>query len=319
MGRVLLAHDRERGRTVAVKQLLSGAGIGDEARRRFGREARIMTLAEHPHLIQVLEFDTAADPPFLVMEAVEGASLLERTREAGPLPLAAAVRLVGELAGAVDALHARQILHRDIKPANVMLRAAGGAAVLMDLGLASYAEFTVLTHAGQLLGTPRYLPPEVVRGGEWSRRGDLYQLGTVAFEALTGLHMVQAASFDELPGVIAAGRWAAFPEGPGAVPGPVRAVVRRMTALEPPERFGSAGEFARALAGAAAGDAELPATGGKGTRGPPAGRAGSPTGPFDDGTSAEVPRAPGARGVLLALVVGFLLALGALWLAGAGS
>ena len=172
------------GRTVAIKVFERALAQDEGYRVRLAREARIAMEIEDPHLLQVLESGEADGELFLVLEYAAGGSLARRLAD-GPLALAETVRLVSELGAGLDALHRTGIVHRDVKPSNVMLREDGSAA-LTDFGLAKGAADTVLTRAGQVLGTLDYLAPELIRGGEASPASDVYALGCVAFECLAG-------------------------------------------------------------------------------------------------------------------------------------
>ena len=172
------------GRLVALKVLAPALAEDDAFRRRFAREARAAQEVRHRHLVAVLEHGEADGRPYLVLEYVSGGSLSERL-ESGVLGPDAALRLVAEVAGGLDALHASVLVHRDVKPSNIMLRDDGSAA-LTDFGLAKGAAYTVLTRPGQVLGTLDYLAPELVRGEEATPASDIYALGCVAFECLAG-------------------------------------------------------------------------------------------------------------------------------------
>jgi serine/threonine protein kinase len=172
------------GRLVAIK-MLDPALAGDATfRARLDREVRSAQEVRDPHLVQILEAGEHEGRPFLVLEYVAGGSLAERL-EAGPLRLEEMLRLVGEVAAGLDALHRGGLVHRDVKPSNIMLREDGSAA-LTDFGLAKGAAYTLLTRPGQLLGTLDYLAPELLRGQEATPASDLYALGCVAFECLAG-------------------------------------------------------------------------------------------------------------------------------------
>jgi serine/threonine protein kinase len=172
------------GRLVALKLLRPALGEDVAFRGRFAHEARVAQEVRHRHLVAVLELAEDDSRPYLVLEYLSGGSLSDRL-ERGALGLDEAVRLVAEVAAGLDALHAAGIVHRDVKPSNVMLREDGSAA-LTDFGLAKGAAYTVLTRPGQVLGTLDYLAPELVRGEPATPASDLYALGCVTFECLTG-------------------------------------------------------------------------------------------------------------------------------------
>ncbi|MEQ9104116.1 MAG: protein kinase [Rhodothermales bacterium] len=198
MGIVYRATDTKLDRTVALKVLPAAALASDEDRARFYREAKAAAALNHPHIAAIYQIDeavpVAADGsevnasdgprPFIAMEFIPGDTLQERIRS-GPLKLADAIRLASEMADALTAAHAKGIVHRDIKSANIMLTADGKAKVL-DFGLAQTSASTKLTRMGSTLGTVAYMSPEQARGEEVDGRSDMYSLGTVLYEMVTG-------------------------------------------------------------------------------------------------------------------------------------
>jgi serine/threonine protein kinase len=149
------------------------------SRRRFEREARVAAQAASRHLVPILE----AGDDFFVMPLYERGSLAEAIRRDGALPLPAVVRLAAELAQAIDALHALEIVHRDVKPSNVLLGDDG--AMLSDFGLARGAGATQLTRDGQLVGSAHYLAPELIEGRPATPASDIYALGCLLYECVT--------------------------------------------------------------------------------------------------------------------------------------
>lgn len=183
MGTVYRAR-ADDGAPVALK-VASADLAGDETfRRRFEREGRIAASLAHPHIVDVVEVGEADGRPFLASRLVEGRTLAERVAE-GALPELDVVRLVAEIASALDVLHERGLVHRDVKPANVILD-GDGRALLADFGLARSADDTVLTQPGRVSGTVDYLAPELIRGALASPASDVYGLGCVAYECLAG-------------------------------------------------------------------------------------------------------------------------------------
>ncbi len=183
MGTVYRARSAD-GELVALKVLDPALGADDAYRARFAREARVAHEVRDRHLVRILEVGDADGRPYLVLEYVSGGALSDRLRR-GALALDESLRLVGQVAAGLDALHRHGLVHRDVKPSNIMLREDGSAA-LTDFGVAKGAAYTVLTRPGQVLGTLDYLAPELVRGGEATPASDIYALGCVAFECLAG-------------------------------------------------------------------------------------------------------------------------------------
>jgi len=180
MGRVYLGEDPHIGRKVAIK-VLSGA-TGEEARARFVEEARTIGHLSHPEIVTLLEFGFHEGQPFLAMEHLEGKSF-ERWLARRP-PEAAVLGVLLALCRAIDHAHAQGVLHRDVKPSNLQVL-EDGRAKLLDFGIAR-AGSVALTATGMLMGTPQYLAPEVLNGEGHSTSSDVYAVGLVAYEALTG-------------------------------------------------------------------------------------------------------------------------------------
>lgn len=246
MGGVYRCHDRELDREVAVKRLLPHRCAPGSVRERLRREARAMARVRHPHLLRVYDVCQEGRTLFLVLELVRGRSLAEEIDGFGPLELDRALGVGNDLAGALAALHREGVQHRDLKPANVMLE-EGGRTLLMDLGLAQIEGTETLTQEGTMVGTPTYLPPEVVMGGEWSPAADQYQLGALLFECLTGVPLVPGDSVPEILASLRQGTQRTLP--PGLAPPEVMAVLERATSLLPGERYQTMARFERRLRG----------------------------------------------------------------------
>lgn len=190
MGVVYLAEQRELRRKVALKLLPDELAHDADFRARFERESRLAAAIDHPNVIPLYEAGEVDGTLFLAMRYVDGVDLATRLRD-GLLPGAVAIEILAQVAGALDAAHARGLVHRDVKPGNVLLdRAAGDDrphAYLTDFGLTKQAgSESGLTRAGAFLGTPAYMAPEQVEGGDVDGRADQYSLACMAFECLTG-------------------------------------------------------------------------------------------------------------------------------------
>jgi serine/threonine protein kinase len=173
------------GAAVAVKVLRPDRAADDVLHARFRREAALAREIDSRHVVPVLEIGEAEGLTYLAMPFYASGSLAARLRARGPCELDETVALAAELGRGLDLLHRRGILHRDVKPSNVLL-AADGAAALADFGLARTGESTRLTEEGQVVGTPHYLAPEVIEGQDATRASDVYALGCVLHECLTG-------------------------------------------------------------------------------------------------------------------------------------
>ena len=183
MGEIWEADDTLLGRRVAIKVLVEELAGDPVAVRRFRREARATAKLDHPNVIRVFDF-VDGEASFLVLELLEGQTLADRLRRDGALPPLEAARIAAAVADGLDVAHRAGIIHRDIKPSNIMLTAGGGVKV-MDFGIAAAWEAHSTT-GQQLLATASYAAPERITGGRATPAGDLYSLGVVLYEMLTG-------------------------------------------------------------------------------------------------------------------------------------
>lgn len=193
MARVYRATDTHLHRSVAVKLMTPELRAEAEFDARFEREARIASGLADPHIVVVHDFGLDPDQgPYLVMEYLNGQSLRERLATDGRLPLKAAVQLAGQVLLALIHAHGKGIVHRDIKPDNIFLLNQSGVRLhvrVLDFGIARIYDAgnaDPITHAGAVLGTPRYMSPEQLAGKPVDARSDLYSFALVVFEALTG-------------------------------------------------------------------------------------------------------------------------------------
>ncbi len=184
-GAVYQATREADGLEVALKVLKRALSADATYLARFRREARIAAAFHHRHLVPVVEFGQVGSVVFIASEFRDGGSLAELIAAEERLPLRSCCQLAGEVAAGLSALHAGGIVHRDVKPSNVMLDRSRTAS-LTDFGLARGHAYTVLTTPGQVLGTLDYLAPEVIRGREATPESDVYSLGCLVFECVTG-------------------------------------------------------------------------------------------------------------------------------------
>ncbi len=260
MGSVYLAtHDR-LGRKVALKVIAAELAHDDEFRARFLREAQLAALLDHPNVIPIYDAGDAEGVLFLAMRYVPGSSLHQLLGERGVLSADETVRIAEQVGGALDAAHAAGLVHRDVKPANILLAEADGSVYLCDFGLAKRMSSPGTTRTGFFLGTADYCAPEQIEGGEVDARADVYSLGGVVFNCLTGrppfareseFAVLQAHLADPAPPVS---------ELRPELPRQVDPVVATALAKSPGDRYPSAGRFVEALRTALGGRSDAPAT-----------------------------------------------------------
>jgi len=185
MSTVYRALDETLERQVAIKLMNREIASDSDQLERFRREARAVAQLSHPHIVGVIDAGEDAGRPYIVFEYVEGETLKERIRRLGQLPIGEAVAYAIEIARALGAAHARHIVHRDVKPQNVLIDEEGSAKVT-DFGIARTLDEEGLTQDGRVLGTTDYVSPEQALGHDVTGQSDLYSLGVVLFEMLTG-------------------------------------------------------------------------------------------------------------------------------------
>jgi serine/threonine-protein kinase len=199
MSTVRLALDRRLERRVAIKLLAEHLADDPAFVSRFRREALAAARLVHPNVVQVFDFgfDEAAHQHFIVMEYVAGRSCAELLRERGHLDVDEAVSILAQACRGLDYAHRNGVVHRDVKPGN-LLRSDDGVVKLADFGIAKATEQSSITQVGSVLGTAAYLAPEQARGEEAGPRADLYSLGVVAYQLLSGRLPYEATSLSEL-------------------------------------------------------------------------------------------------------------------------
>jgi hypothetical protein len=248
-GVVVAGRHRQLHRRVAIKQLPRAVAADVAVRRRFTAEARVLASLDHPHVVPIYDFVERDDLCLLVMELLPGGTLRDRFSTTGfTAPHAVAIALA--CAAGLSAAHERGVLHRDVKPEN-MLFAASGAVKVTDFGIAKVlgGADTMLTRAGDVVGTPSYVAPEQVRGGELSPATDVYALSTMLYELLSGV-LPFTADGDVMSLLFKHAYEAPHPllEVAPDVPAEVAEVVMRGLATDPGERHATAEAFGVALA-----------------------------------------------------------------------
>jgi serine/threonine-protein kinase len=235
MGEVWEATDTRMDRPVAVKVLRPAHANDPVALERFRIEARLGAQLDHPGIAKVHDVNVdgrSGEPPWMVQEYVAGEPLTDLLRRDGALDPPRAVSIVAQVAEAAHAAHQVGVVHRDLTPRNLLI-AADGSVKVTDFGIARTASAAPLTKAGHVIGTPAYLSPEQVRGSTASPASDVYTLGVVLYECLTGGRPFEGSNPIE---VARAHLEKVPPPLPTVIPGPLRAVVIAALAKEPENR-----------------------------------------------------------------------------------
>ncbi|MCP2275485.1 serine/threonine-protein kinase [Nocardia amikacinitolerans] len=252
MGEVYQAYDTGKDRVVAIKVLPERLAEDPVYRERFRRESHAAARLKEPHVIPIHDYGEIDGHLFIDMRLVEGENLRALLRTSAPLPPADAVELIRQVAAALDAAHADDLVHRDIKPDNI-LTTPGGFAYLVDFGIAHSSTAEGLTGAGSAIGSFHYMAPERFTSRVVTPAADIYALGCVLYECLTGARPFPA----DTDGEVMRAHLVESPPRPSRlrdeIPRAMDAVIARALAKEPAARYGSAGEFAAAAQAALCG------------------------------------------------------------------
>ncbi len=326
MGKVYLAEHIGLRKKVAIKVLHSDLLVSEETLQRFQREGIAAGKFNHPNAIQIFDFDRVEGLCYLAMEYVQGRTLNDWLRENGPLEPAVAVSVVLQILGALGEAHEQGIVHRDLKPDNVMVLrgASGGLSVkVLDFGLSKLVDrplnASLVTQIGRIMGTPLYMAPEQANGQEVDHRTDLYAVGLVLYECLTGRPPFQGTSITEIivkqatqppPSIFEANPSLGVPVG-------LEDVIRRALEKAPEQRFQSAADMMAALESVDLAVLASPRGAARRHAAPPTPRPAPRT--ADGATPRTWSKLVRGLLVLAAVVIG-IAALGALWPgAGGGS
>jgi serine/threonine-protein kinase len=243
---VELADDMQLERPVAVKLLADSVLDDDDFRTRFVREARAAARLSHPNVVRVYDTGETDGRPFIVMEYVPGETLAAVLERRGTLPPTDVVDLGAQACAGLSEAHDHGLVHRDVKPQNLILR-DDGTLKIADFGIVRGDEATRLTQQGTVLGTAAYLSPEQAAGADVTAASDLYSLGAVLYELLTGRTPYQFASLADLADKQRGGAVTPVRDLEPGVPERLEAVVMRCLAHDPRFRYRSAAELRAAL------------------------------------------------------------------------
>jgi len=247
MGEIYRATDTSLGRAVAIKVLDDRYSQDANVRARFTREALAAArLSGNPNIVTIYDVGEHNDRPYIVMEYIGGGSLEQRLRDGGAVSTRQALDWLEQAANALDAAHREGVVHRDVKPANLLLDRYGRVHVA-DFGIASAAGLGSLTQTGTVLGTASYLSPEQAKGERTTPASDLYSLGVVAFELMTGRRPFEADSVAAEAAAHVTGVLPSVCDVNPQAPCELDPVFEQALAKEPSRRHGSAAEFVAAL------------------------------------------------------------------------
>jgi eukaryotic-like serine/threonine-protein kinase len=247
MGEIFRATDTTLGRAVAVKVLDERHAEDAAVRERFTREAlAVARLSGNPNIVTIYDVGVHRQRPFIVMEYLAGGSLEQKIRSEGVQSPRQALEWLEQAANALDAAHREGVVHRDVKPANLLLDRHGRVHVA-DFGIASAAGLGSLTQTGTVLGTASYLSPEQAMGERTTAASDLYSLGIVAFELLTGRRPFEGDSIAAEAAAHVTGTVPSVRDVNPGLPSELDSVFAQALAKDPAQRYGSAAEFVAAL------------------------------------------------------------------------
>ena len=246
---VYLVRDVHLKRKLAVKVLSPDIIASHSVLERFRREAETIAQLSHPHIVPLHFIGQKNDLVYLVMEAIDGGSLGDRLEREGQLTIEEAARIFGEVASALAHAHKRGVIHRDIKPQNVLLDSESGRALVTDFGIARTAEGGSLTATGMVVGTPAYLSPEQVTGEPSDHRADIYALGVMMYQMLTGQPPFTGATPTAVLMKRLAGAPAPIQSLRPDVPDSLVELVDACLATDPNDRLNNAGDIVRHLTG----------------------------------------------------------------------
>lgn len=255
MAQVYRAHDPDIGRTVAIKVLAPEIADGPEIGARFLREARAAGALNHPNIATIYDVGEAQGTAYIAMELIEGTPLDELLQAHGRMPYERVLMIGRQLASALAYAHANNVIHRDVKPSNIMLSADGKTAKLLDFGVARIGDLDpaaadhalARTQVGQMIGTPRYMSPEQALGLPLDHRADLFSLGVVLYEMVTGKVAFPGTALATLAIQIAQEKVEPIDRSAADCPTGLRFIIDKLLAKKPEQRFADGAALEAAL------------------------------------------------------------------------
>ena len=242
MGAVFRAVHVRSGGQVAVKFLGADAARNPKNRERFAHEARVQASLKHPKLAAFHEWHEINGVPCIVMEWIDGVTLSQRVRQSGALPVEEATAIFGQIVEAIEWMHERGVIHRDIKSGNVVINGRGEVK-LLDFGIAKTDNAPRLTATGAFVGTLQYLSPEQIRGAKADERCDIWALGVLFYEMLSGRVPFDAPTLSELMEQVARARYPSLRALRPDTPRRAEVIVRRCLQKSPAARYQNAAQL----------------------------------------------------------------------------
>jgi serine/threonine protein kinase len=247
MGAVLRAFDTKLSRVVAVKVMSPDLAANPVAVNRFLREAQAAAAVHHDHVVTIHAVDDAHQPPYIVMEFIEGQTLQQKIDRVGALELKHILRIGSQAAAGLAAAHNMGLIHRDVKPANILLENGVERAKITDFGLARAADDLQITQIGLIAGTPQYMSPEQAKGEPIEARSDLFSLGSVLYTMCTGRPAFRADNTIAILRRVCDDTPRPIREVNPEIPQWLETIVNKLLAKDPAERFQTAAEVEQLL------------------------------------------------------------------------
>ncbi len=247
MGAVLRAFDTKLSRIVAVKVMAPELAANPMAVKRFEREAKAAASVHHDHVVTIHGVHDDHRPPYLVMQFIEGQTLASKIEKEGALDLKQILRIGSQIAAGLAAAHKHGLVHRDVKPANILLENGVERVKITDFGLARAVDDVEITQTGQIAGTPQYMSPEQAKGEPMDMRSDLFSLGSVLYTMCTGRAAFRAETTMGVLKRVCEDTPRPIGEVNGEIPAWLDAIVQKLMAKNPADRFQSAREVADLL------------------------------------------------------------------------
>jgi serine/threonine protein kinase len=253
MARIYRAEHEGLRRSVALKVLLDGFAQDPEGHERFLREGRIAAAIKHPNVVNIFDVGFQGSTPYLVMELLEGQDLEALMYSQGSMPESALVDIIVPIVAGLAAVHDAGVIHRDLKPGNIFLARGRNEEIepkLLDFGISKAAEseqFKLTTARGLLMGTPLYMSPEAIQGGEITALSDQYSLGVVLYECCTGFNPFAADTLAETVRRVTTGDFPPIAQQNPSISKRMGRIIGRAMSLDPSHRFSSLREMGREL------------------------------------------------------------------------